>query len=69
MAELEIIGIPMSNYVRAIRMLCEEKGVPYKLTPARPHSAEVTAISPSGQIPWPTVSSGISLPPPKVWSM
>ena len=51
MAELEIIGIPMSNYVRAVRMLCEEKGVAYKLTPARPHSPEVTAISPVGQIP------------------
>ena len=51
MAELEIIGIPLSNYVRAVRMLCEEKGVAYKLTPARPHSPEVNAISPSGQIP------------------
>ncbi len=31
MAELEIIGTPISNYVRTIRMLCEEKGLP-KLT-------------------------------------
>lgn len=51
MPELEIIGVPFSNYVRAIRMLCEEKGVPHQLTPARPHSPEVTAISPTGQIP------------------
>ena len=51
MADLEIIGVPFSNYVRAIRMLCEEKGVPYKLTPARPQTPEVLAISPAGQIP------------------
>jgi glutathione S-transferase len=51
MAELEIIGVPFSNYVRALRMMCEEKGVPYKLNPARPHTPEVTAIHPAGQIP------------------
>jgi len=51
MTELEIIGAPISNYVRSIRMLCEEKGVAYKLTLARPHSPEVTAIHPAGQVP------------------
>lgn len=51
MADLELIGIPLSNYVRALRMMCEEKGVPYTLTPARPHSPEVAAIHPAGQIP------------------
>lgn len=51
MADLEIIGVPFSNYVRSIRMLCEEKGVPYKLTPSRPHTPEVDAIHPAGQIP------------------
>jgi glutathione S-transferase len=51
MAELEIMGVPFSNYVRSVRMLCEEKGVTYKLTPARPHSPEVKAIHPAGQIP------------------
>lgn len=51
MADLEIIGIPLSNYVRSVRMLCEEKGVPYTLNPARPHSPEVNAIHPAGQIP------------------
>ncbi len=51
MAELEIIGVPFSNYVRSIRMLCEEKGVAYKLTPSRPHTPEVLAIHPAGQIP------------------
>ena len=51
MASLEIIGVPFSNYVRALRMLCEEKGVPYTLTPARPQSDEVKALHPAGQIP------------------
>lgn len=51
MAELEIMGVPFSNYVRSIRMLCEEKGITYKLTPSRPHSPEVKAIHPAGQIP------------------
>jgi glutathione S-transferase len=51
MADLEIIGVPFSNYVRAIRMLCEEKGVPYKHNPAMPHSPDVKAISPTGQVP------------------
>lgn len=51
MAELEIIGVPFSNYVRSVRMLCEEKGVPYKLNPALPHTPEVKAIHPAGQVP------------------
>lgn len=51
MAELEIIGVPISNYVRAIRMLCEEKGIEYKLNPARPHTPDVTAVHPAGQVP------------------
>jgi glutathione S-transferase len=51
MADLEIIGVPFSNYVRSVRLLCEEKGVSYTLTPSRPHTPEVLAISPSGQIP------------------
>ncbi|MFM9938084.1 MAG: glutathione S-transferase family protein [Hyphomicrobiaceae bacterium] len=51
MPDLEIIGVPFSNYVRSIRMLCEEKGVAYTLTPSRPHTPEVLAIHPAGQIP------------------
>ena len=51
MPDLEIIGVPFSNYVRSVRMLCDEKGVAYKLTPSRPHTPEVNAISPAGQIP------------------
>jgi glutathione S-transferase len=51
MAELEIIGGPASNYVWACRIACAEKGVPYKLTPARPHSPEALAIHPLGKVP------------------
>ena len=32
MAELEIIGFDISNWVRAARIACEEKGVDYALT-------------------------------------
>ena len=51
MPELEIIGVPLSNYVRSLRMMCEEKGVPYRINPALPHSPDVNAIHPAGQIP------------------
>jgi glutathione S-transferase len=51
MSELEIIGVPQSNFVRTVRIACEEKNVPYRLTPARPRSPEVSAIHPLGKIP------------------
>jgi glutathione S-transferase len=51
MPDLEIIGVPFSNYVRSVRMLCEEKGITHKLTPSRPHTPEVACIHPAGQIP------------------
>ena len=51
MPTLEIIGAPQSNFVRVTRIACHEKGVPYTLTPARPHTPEVDAIHPFGKIP------------------
>jgi glutathione S-transferase len=51
MSTPEIIGIPQSNFVRTVRMACEEKGVKYTLTPARPHAPEVNAIHPLGKVP------------------
>jgi glutathione S-transferase len=51
MPTLEIIGVPQSNYVWVVRMVCEEKGVPYELNPVRPHSSDVDAIHPFGKIP------------------
>jgi glutathione S-transferase len=51
MPDLQIIGVPQSNYVWVVRMVCEEKGVPYELNPVRPHSADVDAVHPFGKIP------------------
>ena len=51
MTALELIGIPASTYVRAARLACEEKGLPYTLLPAMPHAPEVLAIHPFGKIP------------------
>ena len=51
MSALEIIGVPQSNYVWAVRMACEEKGVPYELKPERPHTPPVAGIHPFGKIP------------------
>jgi glutathione S-transferase len=51
LADLKIIGAPQSNYVWAVRMVCEEKGVPYDLVDVRPHSPEVAAVHPFGKIP------------------
>ncbi|HVY57374.1 MAG TPA: glutathione S-transferase family protein [Xanthobacteraceae bacterium] len=51
MPELQVIGAPQSNFVWVTRIACAEKGVPYTLVPARPHTPEVDAIHPFGKIP------------------
>ncbi len=51
MANVEIIGVARSTYVRAIRMVCEEKAIAYDLKPAAPHAPDVMAIHPFGKIP------------------
>jgi len=51
MAELQIIGAEPSNFVWVTRIACTEKGVPYTLVPARPHTPEIDAIHPFGKIP------------------
>ncbi|MBI3516602.1 MAG: glutathione S-transferase family protein [Proteobacteria bacterium] len=51
MAELQLIGVPQSNFVWVCRIACAEKGVAYTLEPARPHTPEVDAIHPFGKIP------------------
>ena len=38
MPELQLIGAPQSNYVWVCRIACTEKGVPYALVPAMPHT-------------------------------
>ena len=51
MATLEIVGIPQSTFVRVVRMVCEEKGVPYELKAAPPHSPEIDVLHPFGKVP------------------
>ena len=51
MANLQILGMPQSNFVWVVRMACAEKGVPYDLVPVRPHSPEIDAVHPFGRIP------------------
>jgi glutathione S-transferase len=51
MANIQIIGVPQSNYVWVVRMACEEKGVPYDIVPARPHTPDIDALHPLGKIP------------------
>jgi len=51
MDKIQIVGAPQSNYVWVVRMACEEKGVPYDLVPARPHTPEIDALHPLGKIP------------------
>ncbi len=51
MAAVEIYGLAPSNFTRAVRMVCEEKSIPYEFKPAAPHTPEVKAIHPFGRIP------------------
>jgi glutathione S-transferase len=51
MQPVEIFGIPQSNYVRAVRMVCEEKAIDYELRPVRPQSPEALALHPLGKVP------------------
>src|SRR3974390_2989028 len=51
MANVEIIGPVGSTYVRVVRMVCEEKGIPYIHQHATPHAPEVAAIHPFGKVP------------------
>lgn len=48
---LEIIGFAASNFVRTTRMVAHEKAIEYEHVKAYPHSDEVKAIHPMGQIP------------------
>ena len=51
MDKVQIVGAPQSNYVWVVRMACEEKGVPYDLVAARPHTPEIEVLHPLGKIP------------------
>jgi glutathione S-transferase len=49
--KIEILGAPQSVYVRATLLALEEKGAPYRVTPAAPHSPQALALNPFGKIP------------------
>lgn len=51
MSDVEIIGLPQSNFVWAVRIALAEKGVAHTATSAPPHSPSVTAIHPLGKVP------------------
>ena len=46
---LEIIGIPQSNYVSVVRMVCEEKSVPYERSPIGHTRPPLTRSTPSAK--------------------
>ncbi len=48
MADLILYGIPQSTYVRSARMALIEKGVPYTLEHATPHSETIYRVLPFG---------------------
>jgi glutathione S-transferase len=47
----EIIGSARSTYTWAVRMVCEEKGIDYRLTEAALGAPELRAIHPLGKMP------------------
>jgi glutathione S-transferase len=47
----EIIGSARSTYTWAVRMVCEEKGIAYRLTETALGSPELRAIHPLGKMP------------------
>src|SRR6201996_1471417 len=47
----EIIGSARSTYTWAVRMVCEEKGIDYRLTETMLGSPELRAIHPLGKMP------------------
>jgi glutathione S-transferase len=49
--KIELFGIPQSNFVRAVRIICEEKSIRYDYFPVNPHSIEADQIHPLGKIP------------------
>lgn len=51
MNKVVLFGIPVSTYVCAVRMVCEEKSIPYELIDVSPHSPEALAIHPFGKVP------------------
>lgn len=51
MTELQIIGLPQSNFVWATRIFIAERGVSHTMVTANPHSPEIERIHPYGKVP------------------
>ena len=51
MSDVQVIGLPQSNYVWAVRIALAETGVDHENIPAPPHSPEAVAVHPMGKIP------------------
>jgi len=51
MTGVEILGADFSNFVWAVRLAAEEKGVPYAHLHLPPHDPKIAAIHPLGKIP------------------
>jgi glutathione S-transferase len=51
MNPVQILGMPQSPLVWAVRMAAEEKGIPAEMVMLMPHTPEITAIQPFGKIP------------------
>lgn len=51
MSDVQIIGLPQSNFVWSARIALAEKGVDHVNIAAAPHSAEVLTHNPFGRIP------------------
>lgn len=51
MADLEIIGVPQSNYVWTCAIAATEKGLTLRIVPVRAHDGEAGRIHPFGKIP------------------
>lgn len=51
MADVEVLGVGFSYFVRSVCMALEEKSVPYTLIVCGPHTPEIDAIHPLGKMP------------------
>lgn len=51
MADVQVIGLPQSNYVWAVRIALAEKGVAHETIAVPPHSPQVLEVHPLGKIP------------------
>lgn len=51
MSDIVVHGMPYSNFVRTVRMVLEEKGVPYRLNPVALDSPDLLSLNPFGKVP------------------